>query len=228
MRRTSPVPYARVLVLGPCLLALGVGVASCGRGCHASVSREWDASYSMSFGGASGADASAGSTAAGTAGTAAVAPDAAVDAAAFAEAGKTERDSGVLPPGMSGVFHRNEGPDERNLEIDPDGTFFWRIYGCDFGGGACGQWSVDGTSLVLTPVPPATTMAWEDGATFNRSVTKVVLRQKGGALEARIFASDGEKLLQAWYPGRICVDCGGRSGTMTLAPCTKPLMRSCP
>lgn len=208
-------------------VALGAMLAAgCGRGCHASVSREWDASYSVSLGG-SGADASASTATGATAATPAI-PDASVEASIPAEAGTTARDSGVLPSGMAGIFHRNEGPDERNLEIDPDGTFFWRIYGCDFGGGACGQWNVDGTSLVLTPTPPATTMAWEDGATFNRSVTKVVLRQKGTTLEARVFATDGEKLLQAWYPGRICVDCGGRTGPMTLAPCTKPLQRSCP
>ena len=118
------------------------------------MSKSWDASYSVSFGGE--ADAS-------------VVPP--VDASVAAPAPTSAPpDAGPAPP-MQGIFHRDEGPDEVNLEIDRDGTFFWRIYGCDFGGGDCGVWSASGTTLVLTPKPPATTMTWDDGTTFTRNVT---------------------------------------------------------
>jgi hypothetical protein len=209
----------RALFVGSFLgLGLAASLSACGRGCHGSVSREWDASYSVSFGGASGADASSATP---------PAPVATIVDAAPPEAGSSARDAAAAPPGLLGIFHR-EGPDERNLEIDPDGTFFWRIYGCDFGGGACGAWSVDGTSLVLTPTPPAKTIAWDDGVAFTRSVTKVILRQKGATIEARVFAADGEKLLQAWYAGRVCADCGKGQGPSGIAMCTKPLVRDCP
>lgn len=197
--------------LGAIVIAGTFLIACSGGGCHTSVSKSWDASYSVSFGGA--ADASV------------VAPPA--DASVAPPVKATAPDAGPAGP-MQGIFHRDEGPDERNLEIDPDGTFFWRIYGCDFGGGDCGVWSVAGTTLVLTPKPPATTMTWDDGVTFTRKVTKVVLRDKGANLEARISADDGEKLLQAWFPGRVCAPCSGEGPSGKLVPCNKPLVRSCP
>lgn len=189
-------------------------VACSGGGCHTSVSKSWDASYNVSFGGAADASVIAAPLDASVA-----TPEAAV---------RATPDAGAALP-MLGIFHRDEGPDERNLEIDSDGTFFWRIYGCDFGGGDCGVWSPVGTTLVLTPKPPATTMTWEDGSTFNRAVTKVVVRDKGANLELRVFAADGEKLLQAWFRGRVCAPCGGGEGPSgKLFACNKPLVRSCP
>lgn len=209
--------FSLTKMLAPAAL---LAVAACGGGgCHTSISKSWDASYSVSYGGAI-ADASTVTT-----------PDAsglgATDAAAVGDVSLAAIDSG-LPQSMRGAFHLDVGPDERNLFLDPDGTFFWRIFGCDYSGGACGVWAIDGTSLVLTPTPPATTMTWDDGATFMRDVNKVVLREKGGNLEARVFAADGQKLLQLWYPGRICAPCGGGDGPSgKLVPCNKPLVRSC-
>jgi hypothetical protein len=206
-------PAVRLSAIGVSLVFAFALVACGSRGCHTSVSKGWDASYSVSFGGAA-SDAS-------------ILP-AAIDAST-AEAGPEDAaiDSS-LPPGMRGVFHLDVGPDERNLSIDPNGTFFWRIFGCDFSGGACGVWAIDGTSLVLTPAYGAKTMGWDDGVTFSRDVTKVVLHDKGTYLEARVFAADGAKLVQLWYPGRICAPCGGGEGPSgKLYPCAKPLVRSC-
>lgn len=211
------------------VIAAFFAAACSGGGCHTSVSKSWDASYSVSFGGAPGVDAGAPAVVV-DASVAAASVDASVDVAVAAPGAP---DAAFASPSMLGVFHRNEGPDERNIEIDPDGTFFWRIYGCDFGGGDCGVWSAvgtgAGTNLVLTPKPPATTMTWDDGVTFARKVTKVVVRDRGGSLEMRVFAADGEKPVQAWYPGRVCAPCGGGLGPSgKLAPCTKPMVRNCP
>lgn len=191
------------------LMALALSACS-GGSCHTSVSKSWDASYSVSYGGGGGGS----SVDAGVAPVASAGP-ASVDAAAASEAGAATA--------LRGVFHQDSRPDEKNLSIDDDGSFHLRIHGCDYSSDTCGRWTVSGTSLVLTP-SSGKTMDWEDGVSFTRPVTKVVLREKGGFLEARVSAADGETYLQVWKPGRVCAKCG--SGT--VEGCTGPLPGRCP
>ncbi|CAN5162804.1 hypothetical protein BH09MYX1_BH09MYX1_28970 [soil metagenome] len=204
--------------------ALLLSAACGGGGCHTSISKSWDASYNVSYGGA--VDASALTT------PTATAPSISDAGSATATASVTPSSSSVatlLPPKLRGVFHSDMGPDERNLVIDGDGTFFWEIFGCDFGGGDCGVWRNTGTTVVLTPRPPATSMSWATPPEVTGKVVKIVLSEHGGNLEAHGTTALGKTFVQLWYPGQICAPCGDSLGPSgKLYACTRPLTKSCP
>lgn len=102
-------------------------------------------------------------------------------------------------PQVREMFHLPDAPDERNLVLEPDGTFFWEVYGCDYSGGGCGTWSIVGTTLVLTSKPP-TKLSWP---TFGVGpVASVVLSRKGGSLEARVTDLGGKVTVQTWLRAR--------------------------
>ena len=131
-------------------------------------------------------------------------------------------------PVIHGLFHLDKEPDERNLVIESDGTFFWEIFGCDFSGGGCGVWRNVGTTVVLSPAPPAKSLMWTDTVGVGQ-VVEIVLTESGGVLEARARAVDGTMTIQKWYPGQVCAHCGGGLGpTGKLAPCHRPLTKRCP
>lgn len=132
--------------------------------------------------------------------------------------------SAGLDPAFGGVHHLDVQPDEHNLVIAADGTFFWEVFGCDFGGGGCGVWKPDGDGIVLVPKPPAATMPWSGAP----PVTRVVLRSRAGGLDAQVFSASGAPVKQRWMPGEVCAQCGGGLGpTSPLKACSKPLKPAC-
>lgn len=137
-------------------------------------------------------------------------------------------DASAAGPVIRGIYHLDVEPDERNLVIESDGTFFWEIFGCDFSGGGCGVWKKVGTTVVLTPTPPEKSFMWTDNGGVNQ-VVEIVLTESAGVLDARARAVDGTITVQKWHPGQVCAQCGGGQGpTGKLAPCHRPLTKRCP
>lgn len=123
-----------------------------------------------------------------------------------------------------GIWHSPVEPDEHNLVIEPGGTFFLEMYGCDYRGSSCGTWRATSSGLELVPAPPATTMIWPSTG----RVDKVVIVTRGKDLESSVVGVTGPKT-EAWLPGQVCAKCGGGLGpTGKLYPCNKPLTKSCP
>ncbi len=175
-----------------------VGLAACsGGGCHTSVSKSWDASYSVSFGGATA-----------TTDAAATSATAIVDAST-PEASEETIDSG-LAPWMRSVVHLDQ-PDIVNLLVRDDGTFIWWTESDD-NWGDCGQWRMEGTSLVLVPPTGVRHVSWPDVV----DMTKAVFRKKGETIESRAFGANGVSVAQTWSPGQLCL------GPSSHVPCTTP------
>lgn len=94
--------------------------------------------------------------------------------------------------------------DEVNLAVRPNGTFRWRIVGCDFGAIEDGNWVSEGPSAMrLIPAAARTDFFWVKEPTFRHRVTSLsVVKERD---DLRIVGSDVE---QTWKRGRICARCG--------------------
>ena len=60
-------------------------------------------------------------------------------------------------------FHLEDESDAFNVELRPDHTFDYRVYGCDYGGSDSGRWEERAGGIVLLPEPGKTTFHWWNG-----------------------------------------------------------------
>jgi len=151
--------------------------------------------------------------------TAASAPSAAASTDASASAGG-------VPAAMRGPFHLPGRVDSINLVLEDDGTFRWRIFGCDFGGGGNGVWKASGAEVVLSPTAGAASFPWMDEHSFTHAASKVTLKvHPSGGVDARATGTKaGDAWSQTWEPGRVCAQCGGGLGPDKMPrACTQPL-----
>ncbi len=109
---------------------------------------------------------------------------------------------------LVGTYHLPCVVDEVNLTLRANGTFRWKIFGCDFFGEESGQWIVEGQGLRLSPRAGHSDFFWVEDS-VERVKTVFVSRTDDGELLA--VASHLE---QKWTPGRICAQCGGDPGQL--------------
>ncbi|HSQ63880.1 MAG TPA: hypothetical protein VLM85_11730 [Polyangiaceae bacterium] len=131
-----------------------------------------------------------------------------------------------LPAALHGPFHLPGRIDSVNLVLENDGTFRWRIFGCDFTGGGEGVWQASGDEIVLSPAAGAASFPWMDDKTFTRGASKVTLKARpGGGLDARATGTTaGDAWNQTWEPGRVCAQCGGGLGPDRMPrACDQPI-----
>lgn len=98
-----------------------------------------------------------------------------------------------------GVYYRPDVYDPTHLVVHADGTFFWSIYGYDFGvGGDQGCWDIDKGALVLTPMPGRSALVWPGSAGLGeiRRATLRVTPDGGLSLEAIMRNGYEEPALQ--------------------------------
>lgn len=124
--------------------------------------------------------------------------------------------SGSPPPEVYSTYHLPGQVDEVNLTIREDGTFAWRIFGCDFGFRVDGRWEADGEAIVLLPTAGEAHLSWVHGGTFAYPVESVRVRREGAGI--LVEHVDFE---QTWSEGRICATCpgGGFLGPSRLDLC---------
>lgn len=140
------------------------------------------------------------------------------DARAGEEADSATDASLESPPITSQLYHRAGATAATSLELTSDGTFRWRLNGCDHGGGAIGRWIDEDGAVVLLPRAGRNDFYWPgDGVVDVR--TKVILRSAGEGLEADLGYP------QSWSPGGRCAQCattnpvpGTDGGTLQLGP----------
>lgn len=112
--------------------------------------------------------------------------------------------SGSPPPEVYSTYHLPGQVDEVNLTIRENGTFAWRIYGCDFGTQVDGRWEADGDAIVLLPRDGEPRFTWVNGVTFGYPVESVRVTVQGEG----ILVSHAD-FQQTWSSGRICANCPG-------------------
>ena len=134
----------------------------------------------------------------------------------------------TLPAALSGVFH-TDAVDAVNLRIDDDGTFQWKIYGCDFGAVVDGVWTRDGDRVVLRSNNGAP-LQWLNGGSFQYQIDHVEVSSVDGELQAvGKSATDDTLFTQTWPTGGVCVACGGPLGPTGQCACGDPFGNpSCP
>ncbi len=114
----------------------------------------------------------------------------------------------VVPEALRGPFHLGGHLDEINLVLEDDGSFRWRIFGCDFTGTGSGEWTLtkDGVDLHASPGKP---LVWMDETSFANPVVLVHVRTAPGAIAVEALrAASGDLIRQTWVPGRMCASCG--------------------
>jgi len=131
----------------------------------------------------------------------------------------------AIPTAFRGPFHLPGHVDSINLVLENDGSFRWRIFGCDFGGGGDGVWKSSGPDVVLSPSSGAT-FPWMDDVSFVHAASKVTLRarQDGGLDVEATVTTPSDAWAQTWKPGRVCAQCGGGLGPDKMPkPCNQPI-----
>jgi hypothetical protein len=121
----------------------------------------------------------------------------------------------AAPEGLEllGLYHLPNMVDAVNLQLAEDGTFRWKIDGCDFEDGDRGRWRAKDEKLILTPMPGKPTFTWVVGLSFGTRLETIEL--EAGDRTGQMFATgiaDGERVDQAWARGGSCVICGGTFG----------------
>jgi len=121
----------------------------------------------------------------------------------------------AAPEGLEllGLYHLPNMADAANLQLAQDGTFRWKIDGCDFASGDRGRWRARDEKLILTPMPGKPTFTWVAGLSFRTRFETIEL--EAGDRTGQVFATgiaDGERVDQAWARGGSCVVCGGVFG----------------
>jgi hypothetical protein len=131
----------------------------------------------------------------------------------------------TVPAAFRGVFHlRTSSITALNLQILPDGTYFWRHDDCICVAGGRGLWSVSGAAVVLAPrkqpdgAPVHDGLPWEPanisdaGKTISNQpaledASRVVLTPSAGGLEVVITWAAGGTEHQRWDSGQVCQVC---------------------
>ena len=136
----------------------------------------------------------------------------------------------IAPPdGVALGIYNLATVDATNLELSPDQTFRWGIYGCDFGGGGAGRWEVDGDNVVLLPVAGEDTFTWMANGSFVNATERVEL--SSGRFEGEITANGsgpGGAFAQTWAEGGTCAVCGGMLGPTGQEACEDPYLGGVP
>src|SRR5262245_51998676 len=109
----------------------------------------------------------------------------------------------ALPSGLGGTFNL-AAVDEVNMAVEADGTFRWRINGCDFGGGDCGRWKREGEKIVLSPAQGKSSLEWSVDTGFKTQVSNVTVTSsvEGKIVVAGTIAASGKPFTQTWTRGR--------------------------
>lgn len=135
-------------------------------------------------------------------------------------------DAGGVPVAFRGPFHLPGHADEINLILEDDGTFRWRIYGCDFSGGADGKWWPMPGGIELNA--GGADFTWPAENVFNHAVAMVYLKARSdGAIDVTARSDpDLPDVHQTWLRGRVCAKCGQALGPVAgPAPCNDPIPR---
>lgn len=133
--------------------------------------------------------------------------------------------AGGLPPGLAGVFHQEGLLDEVNFRMEPNGTFRWTIYGCDFCSGGEGRWESGTNGVTLLSASGQPRFNWIVHPSFLAPVDSVVITEDAGGFVADgiVHWQDGDKPFhQSWPRGRICAQCGFL-GPTGLVGCDEPV-----
>jgi hypothetical protein len=116
----------------------------------------------------------------------------------------------VVPQALRGPFHLGGHLDEINLVLEDDGSFRWRIFGCDFSGTGSGEWTRTGDTSVDLYASPGKSLLWMDESSFVNPVIVVHVRTvASGAITAVAQRSASRDVIeQTWLRGRVCASCG--------------------
>lgn len=132
-------------------------------------------------------------------------------------------------PVTPGLYHLPDRVDAFSLEIRAEGTFRWRVSGCDFFGGDEGLWRSSDEGIVLLPLDGETTFLWLVGPRV-QDVERLDVSADADE-EGLLVTGLGEGVPepQRWIVGGLCTICGGsldpnvlQLGPTGLEPCDDP------
>jgi hypothetical protein len=128
-------------------------------------------------------------------------------------------------PPSAGTFHLGTA-DEINLVLDEAGTFRWRVFGCDYEGGASGAWRREGDALVLVPAS-GSKLEWPTEGSYRSEVDRLTLTRAERTADSEIAVTGvarrtGKSFAQTWKRGRVCASCSA-GGHVSLRACEGPL-----
>lgn len=115
-----------------------------------------------------------------------------------------------------GLYHLPDRVDAVSLEIQPEGTFRWRVSGCDYFGGDEGLWRPSEEGILLLPLSGEATFLWNVGsATLDVDRLDV---SPDAIDEALLVTGFGESAAepQRWIGGGLCTICGQSSDPTML------------
>jgi hypothetical protein len=120
--------------------------------------------------------------------------------------------SDELPVGFDGIFHLPNKTDAFNLQVNKNGTFSWRVWGCDYGNGGDGVWKKIGDELVLEPIENRELKWIGKGVMFPVKQVKLSSQiQDEIQAEITTFTEPQKTIIdnpQVWKRGEVCAQCG--------------------
>jgi hypothetical protein len=102
-------------------------------------------------------------------------------------------------------FHRPHTGDSYNIGILKNGTFIWRLNGCDYAGLGYGLWRQEGNQIVLYGRDNKF-FSWS-GKSSEIYVKEVVVTPISGGIQTTVPNSEYSPVF--WVPGIICAQCEG-------------------